>query len=256
MTDTPPTGTSPATPATPPTPGARPAAPPTGRARGLVTFGVAVIALIFALVAMSVAVYATVQASQARKQVDQALMANGGRQPAGSGGDAGAQPSKPAVTQPGGASPQPTLSEIDVLDPTATYKEKYTAQVLNPTATRDSTAYIDLDTPKIQHESDGADLSLRLEYNGNVPYFSFDEGAQVALAPSADATPEDCRKALTTALLNQGTTIPAQRDAKLCILTSQTAAQKEGVPVRLVLLHVTLLDGGKVTIRLTAWQLV
>lgn len=274
MTDTPPAGSAPATPpapaAGPPTaptqrigPPAPPASPvpakPAGRRGGLAALAVAAVALLLALISTSIAVYAVTQASQARQRADDAIAAAQGRPAGNTGGQSATQPPRSPAGDPGGAQPsvQPSLSEVQILDPKAEYQVKYTGEILNPTATSDSYAYVDVDLPRIQHETGGADFYLRREYSGaKVPYFAFQNDVQAAPAPSNEATAADCRDALRTSLLNEETTVPAQIGARLCIATSAEDAREQGIPVRLVLIVVTALDGGKVTVKMTAWQLV
>ncbi|NUS57958.1 MAG: hypothetical protein HOV66_24350 [Streptomycetaceae bacterium] len=244
------------------TPPPTPAPEPTGqfvteaprRGGGFALF-LAVVAVLLAVVASGIAVYAVKKAADATDKLDKTLAAAGiapapssaAQSPAPasspSGGDQGTQPS-----------PAPSASLGDPLDPKAVYVEHFTNKELMPSVPDGTYANIDLDTPKIQHEDEGAELTIRSNYNSSTPSLSFADGVQVAYAPSATATSADCLDALRTALLNVNTRVAASRDTKLCILSSKKQADLDGVPVRLTLLYVEALDTDKATVRLTSWE--
>ncbi|WP_027343727.1 hypothetical protein [Hamadaea tsunoensis] len=242
------------------TPPPTPAPEPTGqfmteaprRGGGFALF-VAVVAVLLAIVASGVAVYAAKKASDATDKLDKTLAAAGLRPEPSAAAQSPAPASSPTSGGQGTVSPAPSASAGDPLDPKAVFGEHYTNKELMPTASG-NTAYIDLDTPKIQHDRSGSEVGLNSSYSSNTPSLSFQDGVQVALAPSDSAGAADCLDALRTSLLNINTTIAASRDTKLCILSSVDQAKADGVPVRLTLLYVESLDNDKVTLRLTSWE--
>lgn len=54
---------------------------------------------------------------------------------------------------------------------------------------------------------------------------------------SAELTPGDCAKALRTARLGVGITIPVQPGVVLCVLTSDAAARERGISQKLAVLE-------------------
>lgn len=267
------------TPAAPtPSGGTPPPAGPTGsvlksgtpaRQRGVRgAWLVAVAALMVAIPAAALAVYAIGKAGQASEQAREARaqaesLAGETGEPDTPGDAQGNVPTTPAINEgddqpaqsPTEASPDATPP--DVLNPQATYTEKYADEVLNPQATEYNSAYVDLDEPRVGGDLSQADITLNLEFDNSVPYFSFGNDVVAARAPdTAELTPQDCRELIRTGPLPDGSEVPAQRGLVLCVATSPEGAAAQGITQKIVVLHVTALaDGARATVHLDAWEI-
>jgi hypothetical protein len=142
------------------------------------------------------------------------------------------------------------------LSPQAVFVEAYKAQNLNPLAAAGSTAYLDLDEPRVLQARGTSDGYLQREYgSGAVPYFVFSQGTSVALATDPNIQPADCRELIRTGPVPTNQHVPAQRTATICVATSLEDAKEQGIQQKLVVIHVNSLpETGRVNLTITAWK--
>ena len=98
-----------------------------------------------------------------------------------------------------------------------------------------------------------ADMAL---YVDNGEYFRFDDKVKVVTMSGPDVQPNDCATRFDTARLPAGAQINVRNDdVTLCINTSFSEAQRQGIKWKIVVLHVTGVSAdGTVNVSLKAWN--
>jgi hypothetical protein len=241
--------------AIPPKPSPPPGAEPARRSGGLIPMALSAVALLLAVVAVGVSLYAVSRTGDT-KATNTSAQPNGGTGAAPAPSDAGPQSPSPAERPaPTDASPSADTA-LDVLSPQASFVEAYKAQALNPLATSGTTAYLDLDEPRVLQNRGTSDGYLTRDYgSGAVPYFVFSEGTSVALADDPNVQPADCRELIRTGPVPTSQHVPAQRDRTICVATSLEDAKEQGIQQKLIIIHVNSLpDTGRVNLTLAAWK--
>lgn len=221
-------------------------------------------ATLVALLSAGVAVYAIAQANMAHDLARDAYASAGDPQ-ALANTDApdpedSEDPEAPLPTEPddgGGTStaePSPEsdgTDQPDALSPRAEYSLSYENQSITPIATSSETC-IDIDRHQVVIDQD-CNNDLRLSSSCDVPCFQEVRGI-AAQADTADLGPEDCADRISRRPLPSNEPIPAQRGTVLCIVTSRSDADDEGIPQRIAVLEVTGRDENEVSVRMTAWE--
>ena len=93
-------------------------------------------------------------------------------------------------------------------------------------------------------------------YVDNGEYFRFDDKVKVVTMSGPDVQPNDCATRFDTARLPAGAQINVRNDdVTLCINTSFSEAQRQGIKWKIVVLHVTGVSAdGTVNVSLKAWN--
>jgi len=238
-----------------PLPAEQPTAPlPVSKAqRGTSTWiavGVSLVALLLSVISTGIALYA-VSRSSGEKAAAASSAAPGGASPTAVGQQSPRPPESPA--------PSASAAPLDVLTATAELKPAYNTQELHPLANSNDYTYIDLDEPRVLQGNEKSDLYVRREYNTSaVPFFVFGRGTNVAVVASKDPNiqPADCANLIRTAPIQPDQRVPAQRETVICVATSLNDALEAGIKQKMVVLVVTSLsDDGRVSIRVSAWQI-
>jgi len=201
---------------------------------------VAAIALVAALVAGGVALYALGKVHA------------GNNQTAGPSGHQSGSPETPGGTLPPSVSTdgtvQPTLSPRQ-LDPKAKFTEAYQQQQLTLGPSASSSTHIDLDEPRVA-VTEGSDL---YSYRYGTATFTLENGSTGSIAKDAGVSPNDCVNAIRTSPIE--TSVPINESLVLCIATSVSNALVQGITQKIVVFQVRSIgQDGSVTISVSAWN--
>jgi hypothetical protein len=219
-------------------------------------------ALGLALIATVLSAHALGKATRSEQRLADLVSAAPAASPAAVEEAAGDQPgpTSPSPLPPAGQTRPPESPAVespdapDVLNPRATFTLAYAEEVLTVRALSRSTAYLDLDEPRVGVER-GADMAMAVSTSNPIPYFFFQDGVVAAEATSAELSAHDCRELIRTGPLPRGTQVPAQRGLVLCVATSAEQAATEGISQKIAVLHVTALsEEGRATVHVTAWE--
>jgi hypothetical protein len=214
----------------------------------LLALGVAVVALVVALASGVLALYAVGKSGTATQPAAggpaRGVATTTGPAPAGGGGP-------PAATDAGTPAAPASPGQ---LDPHANYTVKYQGKQLTLHVSCNGYAnYIDLDEPRVNVDSNKADLQLYC--TSQEEYFQLPAGVRGADAPSATATPNDCVDAMQRAALNDQSHIPVTTQVVLCLATSYGDATTQGIKQKIAVLQVQqLAKDGTVTAVVSAWE--
>jgi hypothetical protein len=232
--------------------GAPVAARPPAHRRASFLIGLTLVSVVVSLISAVIAIYSVGVANDARNASGPAVAGPANADvptnqaaPAPATGRATATPGAPRVTTSPGE-----------LDPRATFTESWSPSTISleirPGATF-SARNIDLDKPEVGAPGDTADMAL---YVDNGEYFRFDDKVKVVTMSGADVQPNDCATRFDTARLPAGAQINVRNDdLTLCINTSFSEAQRQGIKWKIVVLHVTGVSAdGTVNVSLKAWN--
>jgi hypothetical protein len=163
------------------------------------------------------------------------------------------QPVKPQQTT---AAPKTTSTAPPVLDERTVYDIKYTKQALTLTAGCSSYMYADLDEPRGNVASNGADFWFRGGCNATNPaLFGVGDGVDAAIIDNPNATAQECSDRIRKAPLGD-TGIPVRQGVAVCLTTSYKSARALGDSWRVVLIVVTgVSDLRTATIEASAWNI-
>jgi hypothetical protein len=145
-------------------------------------------------------------------------------------------------------------------DPGATFTEAWPQSPIileiHPLATESiGSRDIDLDKPEVGADANKADLQLYVSF-GHVA-FQFPANVLAATMPSQNVQPSECVTRFDTARLPPDASIDPHTDnLTLCINTSREEAARQGIPWKVVLLHVNFVEAdGTVHASLRAWDI-
>lgn len=214
----------------------------------MVALGAALLAL---LVSCASALFSWRAADQAAEAKDAAL---GGRSQQGATPQAGvpnptaAPAEKPPPADPNATVP-PTLGEDTV------YSVHYTKQTLTLTAKCNDSMYADLDEPRGNVASNGADIEFIAGCSATNPSgLSLGSGVDASSAGAPNMDPRECADRIRTSPVGDAP-IPVRKGVAICMTTSYAAARARGDRWRLVLLVVTgVAEDGAVTVEANAWD--
>lgn len=234
--------------------GVPPQPPPArpGRLRTLVPLVVAAVAVLFAFVSLVVAARAMSVANDAKDAV-----AGGAATTAPDSGGAEATEPAPRETPSEAAPPpiDPTSSDPPELNEQTNYEVETEKESLTLTATGNSDMSLDVDEPRAYSGSQGADLILNADYNGQ-RYFILGEGVAASSDGAPAMTPKECVDVIRKAPLPSEARVPARQGNVICLFTSFAAAQNSGDDWRVARVTITgERSDGKVTVEVTAWNI-
>jgi hypothetical protein len=210
------------------------------------------LALLVAVVSMVVSWRALDQAQVARD------IAN-----AGGGGPAGPAPtSRAEPTDDGGP---PATEPAAPLDPAITpgepelnertdYRLAYEKKTLRLRANCNRGMLVDLDRPEV-----GVDQQ-ELAFNGVCPgdpaTLTLANGVRGSESPRPSPSPADCNELIITGPIPNDTPIPVRQGVVLCLRTSFTAAQQQGISWKMVVLEIVGVGADSATtVSVTAWDI-
>ncbi|HET8659096.1 MAG TPA: hypothetical protein VFM55_08880 [Micromonosporaceae bacterium] len=140
------------------------------------------------------------------------------------------------------------------LNPQTQYTVAYEKQELRLLTGSCSYMYIDLDEPRVGVSST-SDLRFQGSCSSNPSTLRVDE-ATAATAETATLTPQDCAERIRTGPLGEDASVPVRQGVVMCIVTSRTEAQTQGISQKMVLLEVRAVGSdGTVNVMVTAWHI-
>lgn len=217
----------------------------------IIALAASVIALLAALGSAALSLTALQQANAAKEAAGGTKTADnrGGNNP-----PAGGQPTNnPPPTL---SSPKPSLTGPPVLDERTNYSVKYTKQSLTLTAACNYSMYADLDEPRGNVASNGADLVFHGGCSATDPAeFRVGDDVDAGLVENANATPQECTDRIRRTPVGDAP-IPVRQGIAICVTTSYNAARARGDVWRVVLIVVTgVSDLRTVTVETSAWNI-
>lgn len=234
-----------------------PAARPT---RGLPRQLFTMIAVILSVLALVTSCGSLVVAWSATKNASDAIELAKANQPGSvTAAPTGGSRSVPTEVQTTAAGPAPSevpnATSPPNLDVNTVYSVKYAKQTLRLTAQCNYNMYADLDEPRSNVASDGADLRFDRGCSSSDPsVFRLGTDVDGSTSASSTTTPQECSDKIRTAPVG-GASIPVRQGLSFCLTTSYAAARGRGDVWRVVLLTVTgVSDDGAVTIEASAWN--
>jgi hypothetical protein len=200
--------------------------------------GVAMAAIVLALLATAVAAVALFRANDAQSRADRALAgvpsADSGNRPVG--------PSGPS----GGATPIQTSTP----NPGAAFVPVYLAESLKLQASECGFVGVDLDRPQVA----AGEFELRFRGPCADNVVRLETLVVASVASSSDVTPEECTDLIRRAPLGVSQ-VTVSKGLVLCLRTSADEAQRQGIPQKLAVLEVvSVADDGTTEVRVTAWS--
>lgn len=253
MTPSPPDphGAPPAPPTQPGGPApASPAARPAKGGFRLLTFGVALLALLISLVA-------AVQSERAVDKAGKALAA------AGAGARGTTTETAPAATATTDAGVPETTTEAapetsgtaPSLNAQTQYKQRYADQTLRISSNCNEAVDIDVDEPRVQVADTIAELVYSWPCGAAAPQITLPDGVGGSEVDTDSVTPADCADRIRTSPLLTGAH-PLRRGQVYCLNTSRTAANSAAITWKMVVLKVTATNSdGTVTFSASAWDI-
>ncbi|KUL22021.1 hypothetical protein ADL15_49480 [Actinoplanes awajinensis subsp. mycoplanecinus] len=227
---------------------------------GFATF-LALVAVLLAAGAAALAWHAGTVASEAADKVDElaAKQASAAAAPTTAPpADPTAAPATTGPAEPAGATTTAAVPDGSTppLSATTLFTQKYLEKNLVVPSDCNSSVYIDLDDPKVQVDPAVSELSYYNFCNaGNTPYLSLQAGVEGTAYDSEAFDPGDCVSQIVLKPLAKEGRLPVRQGQVYCLTTSSSAAQKAGVPRRLVSLTVTgVAKDGALAIKATAWD--
>ncbi|GAA2555848.1 hypothetical protein GCM10010435_28080 [Winogradskya consettensis] len=156
------------------------------------------------------------------------------------------------------ASDDPTAepaATVPSLDAQTQYKTRYTGQTLRIPPSCNSSVYIDLDEPRVQTESNVAELIYNNPCGVGTAQFSLRNDVTASAVPSEAVTPIECAEQIRTSPLGTADE-PIRRGSVYCVKTSPNDAQATGITWKMVILAVTATaQDGTVTLKASAWDI-
>ncbi|GIE17902.1 hypothetical protein Ahu01nite_010040 [Winogradskya humida] len=164
-----------------------------------------------------------------------------------------ADPPTAAATEDPAGEPAATVPSLNAQ---TQYKTRYTSQTLRIPPSCTSSVYIDLDEPRVQTESNVAELSYENPCGGGTTaQFSLQSDVTASAVPSEAVTPIECAEQIRTSPLGKANE-PIRRGSVYCVKTSPNAAQTSGITWKMVILAVTATaQDGTVTLKASAWDI-
>ncbi|AGL17957.1 hypothetical protein [Actinoplanes sp. N902-109] len=137
------------------------------------------------------------------------------------------------------------------------YKVKYTDQTLKVRPDCGYGVYVDLDEPRVQVESDVAELNFSNNCTtAGTIHFELSNDVFGSAVDSESVTPIECAEQVRTSPLAQGRDEPVRRGSVYCIMTSRNAAQASGISWKMVILSVTSTSqNDTVTLKVSSWDI-
>jgi hypothetical protein len=211
------------------------------------------VAVLLALVSIVIALRATGRAQDAQDRLDRVL--------AGGVGNPVPTTEPPAPTSEATDESTPTDApstvgpEAPPTAPAAKYTSAYTNQTLQLQASCNYNLYIDLDDPRVLVSQGSKDDLTYTQGCADPSTFSLSSGVLGSTTDSPTIQPWECADRIRSSPIALNLDIPARKGVVLCVLTSQSAAQEQGIKQRMVVLEVTG-EGkdGKVVVKATAWN--
>jgi hypothetical protein len=213
--------------------------------RGGVTF--AVVLAVLALIASAGAVWMAWRA-----------LAVAGTAPTPAAGSGPAPAATPSQLAPGAEpelSAEATAPSAVPSAPDTGYAVSYAAQPLLVQVGCAAVMYLDLDEPRADAAQQQSDLRYDSRCGTDRPTLTLAPGAEAAgLVTSPDVDAAGCADAIRTSPLGVAATVPVEKGAVLCVLTSAIEAEDRGDRPRMVLVEVTDVgENGTAGLRATSW---
>ncbi|MEV6490784.1 hypothetical protein AB0M20_19520 [Actinoplanes sp. NPDC051633] len=221
---------------------------------GLITFGVALLALIVASAGVVLAWRADSHAAEAAKKAD--ILALRPTQPAPPP-PAPADSSDPAPAESTTAPTESDGNSVPTLSPQTQYAVKYTGEVLTLPPKCGRQIYVDLDEPRVQV---GVNISEFLYGKGcsagDSPHINLQNGVEGSEVPAASVTPAECAEKIRASPLADNADVPIRRGQAFCIKTSLDTARNAAISWKMVVLSVTATaQDDTVGLRASAWDI-
>ncbi|GIF12082.1 hypothetical protein [Actinoplanes teichomyceticus] len=181
-----------------------------------------------------------------------------------------APPSGPAVTVPPPDPVQSTTAPVDPgqpsesaegspppLGPETQFDQFYIETALEIPGPCNGAVYIDLDKPRVQVDPAIAELSYHNPCTaGNTPYLTLQPGVEGTSYDSEAVKPSDCVTRIAVRPLAKEGRLPAVQGDVYCLLTSDSDAQRIGIPRKMVVVSVTGLGkADALALQATAWNI-
>lgn len=170
-------------------------------------------------------------------------------EPAGSGGTPG------AGGEPGEAPRSP--GEPPELNEQTVYEPKYEAQSLTLRPAECFTEMrVDLDEPRANVGSNGAEFTLNPGCQAGAPYVQLSPGVDGSEAAHAGMRPQECADAIRAAPIAENAEVPLRKGGWLCFSTNFAKARERRDDWRMVLVEVVSISNDRaVVIKATAWDI-
>jgi hypothetical protein len=203
---------------------------------------VAAVAVVLALVAGGVALYALGRAQGA--------------------GDGGGTPGIDPTDQATTAAPPTTGDTTDSgrtaepqLDPRAKYTDAYQQQQLTLHPVSCGVVNVDLDEPRVGVDGSPGDLAFDAGCGGNATFRVLGDGSTASLVTSPQVTPNDCAESIRTGPISAQSPVPVTDSVVMCIATSLNEALNEGITRKIIVLQVrSIAADGAVDVVASAWN--
>ncbi|TDC72856.1 hypothetical protein E1193_26820 [Micromonospora sp. KC606] len=241
--------------APPPRPPAPPARPPrSGRPVALLALGVAALAL---LVAFGSALFAWRAVDQAKDAKSIALAGRPADAPSSAPPSAASGRTEEPTEAPPGTDPPPRSSgEQPELNEQTVYTPAYERKPLKLSATCSAPQYADLDVPRTQNDSAGAEIRLNGSCANEPASFRLLDGVEGSEDAEPGMKPGECADKIDIALVATNRRIPASKSTVFCLTTNYKDARARNAPWRMVLVHVVgVANDGVTTIEVSAWEI-
>jgi len=151
------------------------------------------------------------------------------------------------ATETAAPTEEPTSEPTGGPDPSGVYEVAYQSE---PLVLQPSSRYVDLDEPS----GNASGSVYELQYEGFAPGSKLEFSSEVALASinSPSPTANDCAKQLRREPID--TTFAPSKGQLICVLTSRSAADDQGIRQKIVLMKVnSITQDGTLNLTLTAW---
>jgi hypothetical protein len=168
----------------------------------------------------------------------------------------------PTVPDEGPDSPFPSPG-TEAIIPEANYQLAYDGEVLRipappeglciPGFDEQQSLYVDLDEPRVGTTEVNAEFEYTPHCARQKWAFDFEPNVPFSTVSSAQATARDCANSIRSQPIT-GPVVP-QPGTILCLVTSASAAEKQGIPQKLVLLDIrNVAKDGTVNLAVRAWD--
>lgn len=247
-------------PAAPPPAGGVPGRPAAGRPAGqgltLLALGVAGLAL---LLAFGSAIFAWRAIDQAKDAKEIALKPGAAAGTPVIGGSNGGDPTNAAPTSADSAAPQDTPrspGEKPPLDARTDYQARYEKESLILKADCANSMYADVDVPRAQNDSNGADFRFTRGCGNEASTLRLEDGVEGTDVATSGMRPQECADKIRTALIGEDQPIPVRKGTAICITTDYGDAKAHGRPWRMALIEVVgVANDGATTVQVTGWDI-
>ncbi|WP_091095638.1 hypothetical protein [Micromonospora citrea] len=222
--------------------------------------GIASLALLAALGSAVVSWRALDQANTARDIASARAPVGAPAATPDGGASSAPEPAGPTATPDGegtpGGAPRPP-GEPPELNERTVYRPNYEGQSLTLKPAECFTEMrVDLDEPRANVGSNGAEFTLSPGCQAGAPYVQLSTGVDGSEAARAGMRPQECADAIRAAPIAENAEVPLRKGGWLCIRTNYGKARERRDEWRMVLVEVVSISNDRaVVIKATAWDI-